>query len=554
MNAAPITVAPQQIPAAYQQALRLQNAGQLQQAAQIYAAILRARPLAEPCFQLGHIAARTGRRAEAATWFRRALDLKPRQPEIWTALIDVLDGTDRAKAVAEAQRLGLIPSDKSATALRKALGELKSGDPRKADRLFRKALEAGGDPVPLRETWARALFDRKETGAALNVLAEGLAKAPADPRLLLTRASLLETAGRPEEAETDLLAVLDARPYNPHAWLALMRARKQPPGAPHVATLEQRLPEAAADPEATRYMSFALAKALEDQKRDAEVFAHLDRANAMTRRKFPWNFNEDHDFLRDAIAAWTPRARGHSGAAPIFVTGLPRSGTTLVETILAAHPQVAAGGEAAVMTPLLHPAVEAWFSKGTDYDAKAIGQSYVAGMAEKLGPASRDTRTTDKSISTYATMGYALDTLPDARFVVLERDRRDVGLSIYKNLFRDGTHRYANDLTDIARQIRLFDAAVTAWRKRIPQAIHVIDYEALTADPEPHVRALLDFCGLPWDPACLTPERTERQVHTLSSVQVRQPINRGSVGAWKRFEAPLQPLIAALDATRYDFG
>lgn len=554
MTGAPISVAPQQIPAAYQQALSLQNSGKIQQAAQIYAAILRTRPLAEPCFQLGLIAARTGRRAEAATWFRRALDLKPRQREIWTALIDVLDGTEKAKARAEAERLGVIPSDKSAATLRKALAALTSGDPRKADRLFRKALEAGGDPIPLRETWARALFDRKDTEAALKVLADGLAKSPDDPRLRLTRASFLETAGRLDEAETDLLAVLETRPYNPHAWLALMRARKQPPGAPHVATLEQRLPEAAADPEATRYMSFALAKALEDQKRDAEVFAHLDRANAMTRRKFPWNFDADHDFLRAAIAAWTPRARGHSGAAPIFVTGLPRSGTTLVETILAAHPDIAAGGEAGVMTPILHPAVQGWFAKGTDYDAPAIGQAYVAGMAEKLGAEAQDRRTTDKSISTYATMGYALDALPDARFVVLERDRRDVGLSIYKNLFRDGTHRYSNNLEDIARQIRLFDAAVTAWRKRIPQAIHVVDYEALTADPEPHVRALLDFCGLTFDPACLTPERTERQVHTLSSVQVRQPINRGSVGAWKRFEGPLQPLIAALEATRYDFG
>lgn len=544
----------QQIQAAYQQALRLQNAGQLQQAVQIYTAILKTRDLAEPCFQMGRIAARAGRKPEAASWFRRALKLKPRQVEIWSALIEVLEGRDKAAAIDQARKLGLVQSQKTIDTVRMATEAIRAGRRPKADRLFRQAIADGADPVAVHEAWARALFDAQDTEAGLAVIAAGLAAHPGDVRLLLSRASMLETAGKPDEAEADLLAVLDAKPYQPLAWLALMRLRKQAPGAPHVATLERRLPEAATDPEAVRYMSFALAKALEDQKRDDEVFEHLDRGNAMTRRKFPWGFHEDHDYLRDAIAAWTPRAGGHVGAAPIFVTGLPRSGTTLVETILAAHSQVAAGGEAGVLSPILQPAVRDWFKDGKPFDAAAIGRAYVAGMIEKLGADARGKRMTDKSISTYATLGYALDVLPDAKFVVLERDRRDVGLSIYKNLFRDGSHRYANDLGDIARQIRLFDAAIAAWRKRIPAAIHVVDYDALTADPEPQVRALLAFCGLPFEPACLAPERTDRQVRTLSSVQVRQPINRGSVGAWKRFEGPLAPLTEALDRTSYDFG
>ena len=554
MSAGPPGIPPDQIQAAYQQALRLQNAGQLREAAQIYTAILRTRDLAEPCFQLGRMAARAGRKPEAASWFRRALKLKPRQVEIWTALIEVLTGKARADAIAEAQRLGVLVSDKTRATVLKAMAEIRAGRRPKAERLFKQALGDAADPVPVREAWARALFDADDTEAALAVIAAGLEKHPGEMRLLLTRASMLETAGRPDAAEADLLAVLDGKPYQPLAWLQLMRLRKQAPGAPLVATLEQRLPQAEADPEAMRYMSFALAKALEDQKRDAEVFAHLNRANAMTRRKFPWGFDEDHGFLSRAIPAWRPQPGGHAGAAPIFVTGLPRSGTTLVETILAAHPEVVAGGETGVLSPILHPAVRDWFTEGKPIDAGAIGRAYVAGMIDKLGEGARGKRMTDKSISTYATLGYVRDVLPDAKFVVLERDRRDVGLSIYKNLFPDGTHRYANDLGDIARQIRLFDAAVAAWRKRIPDAIHVVDYQALTADPEPHIRALLAFCGLPFDPACLTPERTERQVRTLSSVQVRQPINRGSVEAWRRFEADLQPLIAALESTQYDFG
>lgn len=554
MTAAPSSVSAQQIQAAYQKAVQLHNAGQVQQAVQIYTAILKHRELAEPCFQMGRIATRAGHKPEAAKWFRRALKLKPKQVEIWTALIDVLDGRDKADAVAEARRLGVILSEKITATILKAVAEIKAGRRPKGERLFRQAIGDGADPVVVREAWSRALFEMHDAEAALAVIEEGLAGQPGDPKLMLMRASMLETAGRLDEAEVDLLAVLEVKPYHPLAWLALMRLRKQTPGAPHVATLERRVAEAASDPEAVRYMSFALAKGLEDQKRHAEVFAHLDRGNSMTRKKFPWNFSDDHDWLRDAIAAWAPREDGHAGAAPIFVTGLPRSGTTLVETILAAHPQIAAGGEAGVLSPILQPAVRDWFARGKNFDAAAIGRAYVEGMAEKLGAVAGGLRSTDKSISTYATLGYAQNVLPDAKFVVLERDRRDVGLSIYKNLFRDGMHRYANDLGDIARQIRLFDAAIAAWRERLPDAIHIVDYDALTADPEPQVRALLAFCGLPWDPACLTPERTERQVFTLSSIQVRQPINRGSVGAWTRFEAELAPLIEALDATRYSFG
>ncbi len=346
MSASQTPAQGQQIQAAYQQAVRLQNTGQIQQAVQIYTAILKSRELAEPCFQMGRIAARAGRKPEAASWFRRALKLKPRQVEIWAALIEVLSGRDKAEAVAEARRLGVLLSEKTTTTIQKAIAEVKAGRGAKAEKLFVQATKEAADPVAVWEVWSRALYDSHDVDAALAVIEKGLAAHPDEPKLLLMRASMLETSGRLDAAEADLRAVLDTKPYQPLAWLALMRLRKQALGAPEVATLERRVTEAASDPEAVRYMSFALAKALEDQGRHDEVFPHLDRANSLTRKKFPWGFSEDHDFLRDAIKAWTPRHDGQSGSAPIFVTGLPRSGTTLVETILAAHPEVAAGGEA----------------------------------------------------------------------------------------------------------------------------------------------------------------------------------------------------------------
>lgn len=540
------------IKAAYQRAVILQNAGRIGEAARIYTDILKQRDLAEPAFQLGRIARQAGRPDEAATWLRRALKLKPRQAEIWAELIGVLEGGERVRAVKEARRLGVVLSNKIVGGLTRAAEHVRAGRLVHARKTYRAAIRDGADPGMILCEWGNELHEAGHAARAVEVFDEALAAAPGHVRARLGRATALQTLGRLDDSIADLRRVVADAPYNGAAWTALMRSHKQPRGAPDVARLERCLAEGVSDPEAVRAMSFALAKALEDQKRYREAFAHLERANRMTRAKYPWDFPADRARLAQLIAAWEPLAGGHDGAAPIFVTGLPRSGTTLVETILASHPAVAAGGEMAALHPILNDPLTAWIDKRTPFDLADAGRRYAREARRQAKVEDPETRVTDKSISTYALLGHALNVLPRARFVVLARDRRDVGLSIYKNRFRDGTHRYATDLVDVARQIRMFDAAIAAWQARIPQAIHVVDYEALTADPEPHVRALLAFCGLSWDPACLTPEKTERDVRTLSSVQVRQPIYRSSVAAWTRFEEDLAPMIEALDTLHID--
>jgi hypothetical protein len=184
-------------------------------------------------------------------------------------------------------------------------------------------------------------------------------------------------------------------------------------------------------------------------------------------------------------------------------------------------------------------------------EGRADAQRFAEAGARYLVAARRRTAAegviADKAISTFSRMGHAAAALPGARFVVLRRDPRDTGLSLWRNMFPEGLHRYAYDQVRMARYIRLHEALVSFWAERLPDRVHVVDYEALTADPEPVIRDLIAFAGLPWDAACLAPQSARRSVATLSFAQVRQPIGRGSVAGWRRFEAGLGDLIAELD-------
>jgi hypothetical protein len=152
-------------------------------------------------------------------------------------------------------------------------------------------------------------------------------------------------------------------------------------------------------------------------------------------------------------------------------------------------------------------------------------------------------RITDKSIATYVHIGFIKELMPKAKIVVVSRDPRDNALSIYKNMFADGLHRYSNDLRDIARFMRMFEAQIAYWDDAAPGSFTTISYEELIADPETQSRRLIADVGLDWEEACLDFHQSKARVDTLSNVQVRQPIYASSVGAWRSYESELAPFI-----------
>ncbi|MBC6438202.1 MAG: sulfotransferase [Rhodobacteraceae bacterium] len=505
----------------------------------------QARP--EPMFQLGCIAQQEGNLAQAAKWFRQAIKLNPSEPALWRALASITKGGARDKLRRQAGAVGITLPSEADELVAKGDERIAQGDRAGATHAYRAAIKAGGKPVAILTHMGQKLAGINAFYDALRALEKAVQLAPTMTSPRLARATLKQTMGMLEDAGAELRDLLTIAPGNGAAWLALIRGQRQNPGSADMAALEEQWAKGIADPEAKRLTSYALAKGLEDQGRDAKVFAHLDRANAMTARRFPYSFDRDLKTARRRLAlADTGVFDGHDGPAPIFVVGLPRSGTTLLETMLAAHPNVTPGGELGLFTRTVTPLAD----QNPVPDAAAwqrAGAEWMRLASARTGNPAKSTRITDKSISTFSIMGPVARALPRAKFVLLGRDQRDIGFSIYKNHFPDGQHRYASNLREIGRYIRLFEAVTTAWTARLPGRVHSLSYEALIDAPEATMRACLAFCDLPWEPACASPEGSHRAIKTLSVAQARQPITCGSVARWRRFKARLQPLIEALE-------
>ena len=591
------------IQARYAQALKLQSTGQSEAALAVLSGIVLERPqTAEAHFQIGRIHAAAGRLDKARAALLSALQHRPGEVSIQDALTQVVPFADHAalrEAMAErmppaprlayAERLrrdgrywgaeGILRAAVSArdeTAvlpLARLLAEtcrvdeaealLRKAKPKTAEiwyeiallraRLRRvapareamsKAVKGGAHPVQAAVALSTTLSRENEPDGADAVLGSAIKAHPTAGMLYGQRGQIAQSRGKLDAAQVDLRKAIALDPRDGEAYRAYFAAAKVAPDEPLVDQCAAQLRDRSLPEEAAMRMQYAMAKARGDQGQHAAVFAHLDAANGLQKKAYPFDFDQAVDGVRANLRA----ARALAGQAPVgppdpvlFVAGLPRSGTTLIESVLAAHPQVSAGGELPFLVDALKPLSDriAEARTLTPEDFADPAQRYLQAARRRLG---RPAAFTDKSVATPYRIGLAAIALPGARFILPRRDPRDVGLSIYRNMFAGGTQRYSTDLYEIGRMIRLHDAAVAAWSALVADRIHVVDYDALTAEPEPQIRALVAAAGLPWDEACLAPHRAERRVDTLSFAQVRQPIYRSSVAGWRRFEAELGPL------------
>ena len=297
---------------------------------------------------------------------------------------------------------------------------------------------------------------------------------------------------------------------------------------------------------------FALAKALEDNDRNEDAFGALTAANAARRRQLRWDaakFSANARAIEQAFDAAIATASDDAlGRGVIFIVGMPRSGSTLIEQILAAHPDLAAGGELDDVRDIIRDESQrremdfpVWVSSATPQDWDRLGKSYLDRIAARRGA---HAWLTDKALLNWRYVGALRAMLPGALIVDCRRDAVETCLSCYRQLFASEL-AFAYDLAELASFWRDYDHAMRFWRRRFPEQILEIELERLVADAESEIRRVLDFCGLPFDQACLRFNESTRVVRTASSAQVREPL-RGDTARANRYGALLDPLRALL--------
>ncbi|MDR3513571.1 MAG: sulfotransferase [Caulobacteraceae bacterium] len=405
-----------------------------------------------------------------------------------------------------------------------------------------------GDPAA-REALARALYHaRRFAEAAALVRETGAGDIGALSGLAASQVAL----GELKAAEETFDRLVALYPNDGAAWCNRATLRRWRDGDNHIEALEAALARAGAESEIP--VRYGLAKELEDVGRHAESFAHLSRGAALRRARLSYRVEMDVEAMAAITQAFdaarlagAPDARADQ-PGPIFVLGLPRSGTTLVDRILSSHSQVTSLGEIPDLAMALMETTPRAGDRGAFIRAAAaIDPARLARrLADRLAGHEADRPfLIDKTPVNFLYVGLIALALPSARIVHVRRDPMDVGYALYKTLFQTGCP-YSYDLTDIGRYIAAYRRLTDHWRRALPGRMIEVDYEAVVDDLEGEARPLVGACGLGWEDACLAFHLNGQPTSTASAAQVRRPLYRDSVGLWRAYAAQLEPLRQTL--------
>ena len=367
--------------------------------------------------------------------------------------------------------------------------------------------------------------------------------------LHLAYSSALTSTGQFDEAEIHLRKLLEIEPNDAVAYEKLATINKlKPEDEPFLSNIAN---SAQSDQERIR-ANFALYQLLKKGAAD-EAFTALETANQLIFSQNPFDYEAHLHALKETVNMFSAdimherTGQGDDREGPIFIFGMPRSGTTLVETILGAHEGVHAGGERTLVRNFANTEPDYPYSlseKSADWAREKGAEFYHDMFAD--APDARFV--TDKLPGNYVNIGLIGWLLPKAKLVYCRRDAMDTCFSCYEQHFRSGL-RFAYDLTALGQAYAAHSFIMKHWLENSPLSIHIVDYEKLVTDSESVIKHLVDFCGLNFDKKSVDPSQSGRSIATASAWQARQPINAGSVKKWARFEEQLRPLKEALEAS-----
>ncbi|MFW2541885.1 tetratricopeptide repeat-containing sulfotransferase family protein [Primorskyibacter sp. 2E107] len=505
----------------------------------------------------GAILAQDGALDEATEQFRSAVEIAPNhamaQANLGAALVikqaypEAIQHLERAVAL---DNTVLDPLINLATALIR----VNSFD-RAIDVLFR-ALIVDPQSAAAHSQLAHALFRRERPDSAEHHARRAIELAPDQVEPKLHLGNILASAGRLNEATKVLLSIAGRPPFGIPALARVVNLRKTREDSPEYALLqnyESRIADIPREPRTT--LHFALAKAADDLGQYGKAMDHYHAGNALNAEQHPYDETSAAKQHARLLALSSPallsRCSGGGGIdamTPIFICGMPRSGTTLMDQMFSRHPDVQAGGElpgslrALARNKQIRAALEQEIPPEslTADDFTRLGEDYISVLH---GEGLRGAFVSDKMPANYMYIGLLALALPKAKFLIMRRHPMDCLLSNYMQNF-GSNQTFSTDFTTLGSVYRRFDAMANHWAALLPDRVRQVPYEDVVAAPEPRMRAVLDFVGLDWREDVLDHTKSSHQVNTASFAQVRQPIYGTSVARWRRYGPLLRDLAA----------
>jgi tetratricopeptide (TPR) repeat protein len=506
---------------------------------------------------------------EAEAVYRKALEFAPNNPDTLDNLALAVKDLDRLDEAAELLRHALVVEqrvDKFHLHYGTILLDQHKID--EAQAAAERALALNSDNHDTINLMGRIAFERGDLDGSLRFYRRALALKPDLADAYNNMGNVLKELGQLNEAQDAYLQALRLDPAVTGVYVNLADSKKFTPGDPHLAAMEALAAKTDGLSKSDRMqLDFALGKAYADLKEHSRSFRHMLAGNAGKRATIAYDQTStfalfdriEAAFTRELIAAKS--GGGDPSRMPIFVIGMPRSGTTLIEQIIASHPMVHGAGELQTLNDVIlnvrgpdgntipYPEFVPVLDGGA---LRQIGAQYVTSV-RKLAPSGE--RVTDKMPSNYYFAGLIYLALPNAPIIHTIRDPVDTCISCFSKLFSaEQNHTY--DLGELGRYYKRYEHLMAHWRKVLPPGrILDVRYEEVVADLEGQARRIIAHCNLPWDDRCLSFHETNRPVRTASATQVRQPIYKSAIGRWHVYEEHLGPLLRALEiATSAEHG
>jgi tetratricopeptide (TPR) repeat protein len=497
----------------------------------------------------------TGRPEEAGQYLQALVTAYPLESLYRDRLATVLLTLGRPDEAANTY-YSLLEAHPEYTDIRFNLARLlkRAGRPEEALEQYRRCLRDGiSGPEEVHTNISVILSGLHRHAEAEQALQKALDIAPAYAPAVYNLGLLLEEKGRWEEARGLFQSLLKQDTGHVDAMVRLaFGERYSAPSAPLVEDMKQAVELDSTGPLARENLAYALGKIHDDCSQYNEAFAWYARANQLSRARVGAYRRDELEARVDSLIAicdgdWLGNIEPVSDAAPLFICGMFRSGSTLLEQVLAAHPAVTAGGEIDYFPRRLaamsgdYPALLASLSA---QDMKSLGVNYLSMLEEAFGTLV----VTNKRPDNFLYLGLIRALYPNARIVHTRRDPLDNSLSVFFQPLESALD-YANDLQSIGHYYLQYRRLMDHWRTVLRPSVMDVDYEQLVSEPEPVIGTVLDFLGLEWDDACLRFYESDNRVRTASVSQVREPLYQRSAGRWNNYSTQLEPLRELLQGS-----